>query len=76
MTVEYILRKCEGIIDGFFIRELGKTYQAEDLKQEAVLNIIKSRGGQLFLSSNYEGRRWAHFMCPNIHMDFEIEERP
>lgn len=43
---------------------------------ERVVDTIKSRGGQLFASSAYEGRRWAHFLCPVNYFDIEIEERP
>lgn len=43
---------------------------------ERVVDTLKSRGGQLFASSAYEGRRWAHFLCPITYFDIEIEERP
>jgi len=43
---------------------------------QKVVDIVKSKGGQLFASSAYEGRRWAHFICPVTYVDIEIEERP
>jgi hypothetical protein len=43
---------------------------------EQVVDIVKSRGAHLFASSSYEGRRWAHFLCPVTSLNIEIEERP
>ena len=43
---------------------------------ERVIDTLKWRGAQLFASSAYEGRRWAHFLCPVTYFDIEIEERP
>jgi catechol 2,3-dioxygenase-like lactoylglutathione lyase family enzyme len=43
---------------------------------EKVVETVRSGGAQLFASSAYEGRRWAHFICPVTFIDIEIEERP
>jgi catechol 2,3-dioxygenase-like lactoylglutathione lyase family enzyme len=43
---------------------------------DKVVETVRSRGAQLFASSAYEGRRWAHFICPVTFIDIEIEERP
>jgi hypothetical protein len=43
---------------------------------EQVVDIVRSGGAHLFASSSYEGRRWAHFICPVTFIDIEIEERP
>ncbi len=42
---------------------------------DEVVEIVKSGGAELFASSSYEGRRWAHFLCPVSYIDIEIEER-
>ncbi len=43
---------------------------------DKVVDVIHSGGAELFASSSYEGRRWAHFICPLTFIDIEIEERP
>jgi catechol 2,3-dioxygenase-like lactoylglutathione lyase family enzyme len=43
---------------------------------DKVVETVRSGGAQLFASSAYEGRRWAHFICPVTFIDIEIEERP
>jgi len=42
---------------------------------EKVVDTVKARGANLFASSSYEGRRWAHFYCPVSNLNVEIEER-
>jgi catechol 2,3-dioxygenase-like lactoylglutathione lyase family enzyme len=41
-----------------------------------VVDMVKARGANLFASSAYEGRCWAHFYCPVSSLNVEIEERP
>jgi len=43
---------------------------------DKVVDTVRSGGAELFASSSYEGRRWAHFICPVTFIDIEIEERP
>ena len=43
---------------------------------ERVVDTVKARGANLFASSSYEGRRWAHFYCPVSNLNVEIEGRP
>lgn len=43
---------------------------------DKVVATVRSGGAELFASSSYEGRRWAHFICPVTFIDIEIEERP
>jgi catechol 2,3-dioxygenase-like lactoylglutathione lyase family enzyme len=43
---------------------------------ERVVDTVKARGANLFASSSYEGRRWAHFYCAVSGLNVEIEERP
>ena len=43
---------------------------------DKVVEIIKSTSAELFASSSYERRRWAHFICPVTYINVEIEERP
>ena len=42
---------------------------------EEVVDTVKARGANLFASSSYEGRRWAHFYCPVSNLNVEIEEK-
>jgi len=41
-----------------------------------VVDMVKAGGANLFASSSYEGRHWAHFYCPVSNLNVEIEERP